>query len=371
MTMARSNGEGSVYRRKSDGKWLAAFYEEVHGQRKRRVIYAATSEEAHRKLRAALGRIDRGLPGLDASDTFQAVAETWRRTVARTSGLSFKTQQVYADVLKLHVYPVIGSERLRDLKPSRVSAVLVRMDEAGLSKAYQHQAHKAMSKVFQAALADGLIAANPVRAVKAPRGGHKPKVVPDRDQVVALLQAAPEARLRALIGVLSYTGCRISEALGIEWSDVNDDRIVLRGKGGKSRAVPVTAALAEILKEWRAEQRRERLAAIWWDTEHDYVLSSDCGTYWDPHNARKRFKPIADGVKSDDPEKARPAICPGATPHSLRHATATLLLEEGVPMKVVAELLGHSSTRITEDTYSHVTARLVAEAGAAIERALG
>jgi site-specific recombinase XerD len=85
----------------------------------------------------------------------------------------------------------------------------------------------------------------------------------------------------------------------------------------------------------------------------------------------KRYKPLADGVESDDPSKARPAICPGATPHSLRHATATLLLEEGVPMKVVAELLGHSSTRITEDTYSHVTARLVAEAANAITRALG
>lgn len=369
--MARSNGEGSVYKRKSDGRWIASFYEEADGRRKRRVIYASTSEQARRSLRAALSRIDRGLPGLDSSDTFQAVADAWRRTVARASGLSPTTQRVYADVLKLHVYPVIGSERLRDLKPSQVSGVLVRMDEAGLSKAYQHQAHKAMSKVFQAAMADGLLAANPVRAVKAPRGGHKVKVVPSRDQVAALIQAAPDARLRALIGVLSYTGCRISEALGIEWSDVNDERIVLRGKGDKSRAVPVTPTLAEILREWRKEQAGERLAAIWWDTEHDYVLSSDCGTYWDPHNARKRFKPIADGVKSDDPDKARPAICPGATPHSLRHATATLLLEEGVPMKVVAELLGHSSTRITEDTYSHVTARLVAEAGAAIERALG
>ena len=50
---------------------------------------------------------------------------------------------------------------------------------------------------------------------------------------------------------------------------------------------------------------------------------------------------------------------------------ATLMLEEGVPMRVVAEQMGHSSTRITEQTYSHVTARLQAEAGAAVERALG
>lgn len=168
----------SSRRRKSDGRWIASFVEVVDGQRKRRVIYAESSEEAHRKLRQALGRIDQGLPGLDSSDTFQTIAETWRRTVARTSGLSSKSQRTYADVLRLHVYPMIGAERMKDLKPSRISAVLVRMEDAGLSKSYQHQAHKAMSKVFQAAMADGLIASNPVRAVKAPRGGHKSKVVP-------------------------------------------------------------------------------------------------------------------------------------------------------------------------------------------------
>lgn len=54
----------------------------------------------------------------------------------------------------------------------------------------------------------------------------------------------------------------------------------------------------------------------------------------------------------------------------MRHATATILLEEGVPMRVVSELLGHSSTRITEDVYSHVTARLAEESAKALDRAL-
>ena len=80
----------------------------------------------------------------------------------------------------------------------------------------------------------------------------------------------------------------------------------------------------------------------------------------DTHNWRKKFfKPLVDEV------------CPGVTPHSLRHAFATLLLEEGVPMRVVSDQMGHTSTRITQEVYSHVTARLQHEAGAAIERALG
>ena len=358
--MARTNGEGSVYKRKSDGKWVASWVEDVNGAKKRRVLYGTSSEDAHSKLRKALNRIDQGMPGIDSTDTFQTVAETWRRTTMRTSGLSKASTEAYVGALKRKVYPVIGSVRLRDLKPSHVARVLTAMQDDGLSNAYQHTASKAMSAVFKAAMADGLIGSNPALSVKVRRGGHKAKVVPNRDQVAALIEACEDKRLKALVATLAYTGCRISEALGLTWADVDDSMLrIIDGKGAKSRAVPVTPALAKILKDWKAEQARERLASAWWDTEGDWVLSSDCGTRWDPHNARKKFRPVAEKV------------LPGMTPHSLRHATATLLLEEGVSMKVVAELLGHSSVRITQDTYSHVTARLVAEAGDAIARALG
>jgi len=101
-----------------------------------------------------------------------------------------------------------------------------------------------------------------------------------------------------------------------------------------------------------------RLAATWWSEEADgWLISTDIGTQFDAHNWRKKcFAPVAK------------RIAPGVTPHSLRHAFATLMLEEGVPSKVVAEQLGHSSTRVTEDTYSHVTARLVDEAAIVAER---
>jgi hypothetical protein len=80
----------------------------------------------------------------------------------------------------------------------------------------------------------------------------------------------------------------------------------------------------------RKAQRAEQVAAVWWDTENDWILSTDVGTHWNTHNARKRFKLIADG----HPAKSR------------------------------------SSTRITEDVYSHVTARLAEESAAALDRAL-
>jgi integrase len=238
------------------------------------------------------------------------------------------------------------------------------MADKGLSKSYQHQAHKAISGVFKMSMVDELVIRNPTKSVPAPRGGHKPKVVPSRVQVSAMLDQAPNPRMCAFVAVLAYTGVRIGEALSLRWSDWDGGSTLRvmdvkgREKGARPRAIPVSEKLQVELRAWRKAQAAERLASIWWDVDADWILSTDVGTQWDPHNARKRFRPIAE------------AICPGATPHSLRHATATILLEEGVPMRVVADVLGHSSTRITEDVYSHVTARLSAEAAAAIDRAL-
>jgi integrase len=222
-------------------------------------------------------------------------------------------------------------------------------------------AHKALAGVYRMAIADELVIRSPTNSVKAPRGGHKERVVPSRGQVLLMVDAAPDPRTRALIAVLAYTGLRISEALSLRWSDW-DGRSTLRvtkAKGGRPRAVPVPRALRDHLTHWRTALTAERLASTRWDGSVDWLLPSEAGTQWDPHNARKRFAPIAK------------ATCPGATPHSLRHATATMLLEEGVTIRVVADVLGHSSTRITQDVYSHVTARLTAEAADALDRALG
>ena len=126
-------------------------------------------------------------------------------------------------------------------------------------------------------------------------------------------------------------------------------------------------SLAAELRAWRKVQAEERLSAVWWDADHDWIVTTSVGTRWHDANASRDFRALADG----DPEQGRPPICPGVSPHGLRHAAATILLEQGVPMKVVSELLGHASTRTTAETYSHVTARLVTEAGAALEQALG
>lgn len=361
----RSNGEGTISKR-ADGRFMFRWTDQ---DGRRRTGYAKSAQEASRALRDALRRVEEGVPAVESADTFRAVAEEWRRTAMVRQGIQPNSLRTYSSALRTHAYPVIGDKRMRDLRPAHVAEVLGRMQDAGLSAAYRGVAWKAMSNVCQTAVTDGLLRRNPVHLVKAPSAERTTKVVPSREQVAAMIDAAPTPRARALVVVLAHTGLRIGEALSLRWSDWDGEGTmrVLDTKGGRPRAVPVTTRLADELRTWRRAQAEERLASVWWSDE-DWILSTSIGTRWDEGNARKHvFRPLVNG----DPESGVPGICPGATPHSLRHAAATILLEEGVPMKVVSELLGHSSTKVTAETYSHVTARLVAEAGAAIERALG
>lgn len=367
----RSNGEGIISLR-GDGRHM---YRWIDQDGRRRTGYARTRDDAVRALRKALERVEEGAPAVESADTFKATATRWKATAMVRHGLARRSLETYWPALRLHAFPVIGGKRMRDLKPGDVAQVLLVMEGKGLSSTYRNITLKAISNVCQEAVEDGELRVNPARKVKAPRPTRAAKVVPTREQVAEMIEAAPDARSRMLLVLLAHTGARIGEVLAVRWSDWNEDTGTLRlfnTKGDRPRPVPVTPTLAAELRAWRKAQTAERLASVWWDDTADLILSTTVGTAWDDSNARRvAFRPVADGKPATKDSPAVPGVCPGATPHSMRHAAATILLEEGVPMKVVSELLGHANTRTTAEIYSHVTARMVAEAGTAIERALG
>lgn len=351
-------GEGSVFWSDSRGLYFATYIE--NGQRKR--VSAKTRKGAIAKRKTANARIDRGMKGVSSRHTFNDEAQRWKDVASKTMNLTHLSRQNYLDVLRLHVLPKLGPKRIDAILPSDVEQVLVAMADAGLSPSYRHQAHKAMSHIFKMAMRDRLITMNPTRSIPAPRGNVKKRVVPTRDSIVELISRADEPRLRVFLEIAAHTGLRISEVLALTWADVNHSTktISVLGKGGKRRAVYLTPTLSKSLKAWKRQQAATRLASPSWASDSEWIITTDIGTQMDSHNWRKKFfNPLRD------------EFAPGVTPHSLRHAFATIMLEEDVPMKVVSAQMGHSSTRITEETYSHVTARLTAAAGEAVERALG
>ncbi|APA76286.1 site-specific tyrosine recombinase XerD [Mycobacterium avium subsp. hominissuis] len=206
--------------------------------------------------------------------------------------------------------------------------------------------------------AEGLAELDVARAVRPPTPGRRLPKSLTIDQVLALLEAAGgespadgplTLRNRALLELLYSTGARISEAVGLDVDDVDTQArsVLLRGKGGKQRLVPIgrpaVAALDAYLVRGRSElaRRGRGTPAIFLNVRGGRLSRQSA---WQ--------------VLQDAAERA--GITSGVSPHMLRHSFATHLLEGGADVRVVQELLGHASVTTTQ-IYTMVTVHALRE----------
>jgi integrase/recombinase XerD len=205
------------------------------------------------------------------------------------------------------------------------------------------------------ALRDGLVAVDVAREVRPPAPPRRlPKAI-SLEEVERLLDAAgyeqtPLAiRDRALLELLYGTGARISEAVGLAVDDLDlpDRTVLLAGKGGKQRRVPVGSfAVASI--EAYLVQARPLLAAAGRGTPALFLNSR--GGALSRQSAWTVLRTAAE----------RAGLASGISPHTLRHSFATHLMEGGADVRVVQELLGHSSVTTTQ-IYTLVTVERLRE----------
>jgi integrase/recombinase XerD len=199
------------------------------------------------------------------------------------------------------------------------------------------------------AVGDGLAVADPAAGVKPPAPAKRlPKALPLAD-VESILTAAGSAgtalakRDRALLEVLYGTGARISEAVGLDVDDLDsvDRTVLLRGKGGKERIVPVGSYAATAVADYLTAARPGLVAA-------------GKGTPALFLNARggRLSRQSAWTVLVRAAERA--GVTTDVSPHTLRHSFATHLLDGGADVRVVQELLGHASVTTTQ-VYTLVT----------------
>ncbi|KAA1249603.1 site-specific tyrosine recombinase XerD [Mycobacterium simiae] len=229
---------------------------------------------------------------------------------------------------------------------------------AALSAVSAARALIAVRGLHRFAAAEGMAASDVARAVRPPTPGRRLPKSLTIDQVLSLLEAAGgenpadgplTLRNRALLELLYSTGSRISEAVGLDVDDIDTQArsVLLRGKGGKQRLVPIgrpaVHALDAYLVRGRPDlSRRGRgTAAIF--------LNSRGG---------RLSRQSAWQVLQDAAERA--GITSGVSPHMLRHSFATHLLEGGADVRVVQELLGHASVTTTQ-IYTLVTVHALRE----------
>ncbi|RBO82929.1 site-specific tyrosine recombinase XerD [Nocardia puris] len=217
------------------------------------------------------------------------------------------------------------------------------------------------------AAAEGITATDVAHAVKPPAPGRRlPKALP-YDQVLRVLEAAgggPVAddataatdggprglRDRALLELLYSTGARISEVVGLDVDDIDaeDRAVVLRGKGGKQRMVPIGRPAMAAVDAYLV-RGRPVLAASGKATGGALFLNNRGG---------RLSRQSAWQVLQDAAERA--GITAAVSPHTLRHSFATHLLDGGADVRVVQELLGHASVTTTQ-IYTLVTVNTLRE----------
>lgn len=207
-------------------------------------------------------------------------------------------------------------------------------------------------KTFTAwAFRRGLIGADPAARLQVPKARRTLPAVLRQDQAVAAMVAADRGaaegdplalRDRVIVEMLYATGIRVSELCGLDVDDVDADRRVVRvlGKGNKQRTVPFGAPALGALTTWLA-QGRPQLANT---DSGPALLLGPRGRRLDPRQARTVVHQTVGAVDG----------APDIGPHGLRHSAATHLLEGGADLRVVQELLGHSSLATTQ-LYTHVT----------------
>ena len=177
-----------------------------------------------------------------------------------------------------------------------------------------------------------------VPKIPYPRSKRRHPVVLSRQEVVRWLRAIPNLKHRTVALVLYGAGLRIREALALELSDIDSERMVItvrHGKGDADRQVPLAEVLLEALREyWRA-----------YEPPHCLFPGMDPERPLGPSTIQRALK-VA---------RQRAGIRKRASAHTLRHSYATHLLEAGTDLRVIQTLLGHRSLRTTQ-IYTHVAA---------------
>ena len=284
-------------------------------------------------------------------DGLTAVVGDYLAHLAVERGVAANTLAAYGRDLRRYA-DHLGPVRLGDVSEAQVAGFLAALregdaDHPPLSASSAARAVVAVRGLHRFAARDGIVDSDVARGVRPPAPPRRlPKAI-SVDDVERLLEAAgfdgtPLAlRDRALLEVLYGTGARISEAVGLVVDDLDRDAVVLRGKGGKERIVPVGSYAARAVEDYLV-RARPALAAGGRGTPRLFLNAR--GGPLSRQSAWTILRVAAE----------RAGLTSELSPHTLRHSYATHLLDGGADVRVVQELLGHASVSTTQ-VYTLVT----------------
>lgn len=365
---------GQIIPRQSKKKktWLVRLYlgrnSEGRREYQNKTIHGP-KKNAQQWLNDALRKKDLGIPTIDAKVTVKKYLSEWLETIAKQRVSETTYTGYVAELARVQ-------NRLGTLRLSQLRAEDIQKFYSTLTPSVARHVHAPLKSALSQAVKSRLIHFNPCDAVEKPR--HRAREMKSLTKDEAARLVAVQDRYSVLFAFLLATGARPSEALGLKWADVDLDKATItiqrtlqwhagKGKGHyfsepktkrSRRSVPLPVGLVRQLREHRKTQAEALLKL---GIRSELVFTNSEGSPILRRNlARRHFKPalITAGLPAD------------FSLYGLRHTCASLLLQAGVHPKVVSERLGHSSTTLTMDVYSHVAPGMQEQATAQLETML-
>lgn len=348
----RANGEGTIGRRKDDGRYYAGL---TLDDGTRKWYSAPTRRDVAAKLREGQRQKEAGGLVGTCKQPVAAYLEAWLES-KRPPNVRPGTYQHHAcNVARLT--PLIGAYQLGRLREEHVQRAYNDLSQT-LAPATVRQCHITLNQALRAAVRRRLIADNPAQHVNRPRVERQERTTLSPAEIKQLAASASQPAWGAFWLFLGFTGLRIGEALALRWQDiVNDEAHVRRScgyvrgqgiivkdlkSGAARRDVPLTTDVQTALAAHRTWQRAERLrlGPVWQD--NGLVFCREIGSYHDTST-------VSQMLRRDLARAGLPAV----TPHGLRHSFATNLLSRGAHIPDVARMLGHASPVTTMTSYAY------------------
>jgi excisionase family DNA binding protein len=327
-------GFGSVYvRTTKHGKdrWCVDYL--TNGRRIREVVKdAQTRSEAtlHLQMRVSEAfQNARGLEGSKGKVRFAEFAEVYINDYAKANKRSWRCDK---SRLNVSLTPAFGAYRLKDITVLQIEKYRAQRLESGISKPTVNRELALLKRMFNLAIDWGYAHDNPVRKVRffSEKDSLKERILTKEEE--GRLLGLFKGQLKPIVQVALNTGMRLGEILGLKWDqiDLGRDQIrVERTKSGSDRLGPINSTLQAVFAGLKAGNGHS-----------GFVFGNPL-----------TGKPITT-VKHSFTTACRKAEISGLRFHDLRHTFASRLVEGGVDLITIKELLGHSSVTITE-RYTH------------------
>lgn len=338
-----------------------------NGKQKRKAIYGKTKKEVKEKMDILKVKINKGVYIEPSEITLGNWIETWMCDY-KIHSARITSIQSYESYYRNNIKPMLGNIKIKDLRNEDIQRFVNRLTEKKLSATTIEKHCAVISMALDKAVENEMILKNPCKKVCLPAKHKKEARVLTIEEQKKLIEIALNYRDSEIIVFMLYTGLRLGEALALTWDDIDFDRKIIdvnktqtirrsrfteNGKQqveftptktkASNRKIPLLHSLENLLHTIKEKQDKISLDYSERYNSLNLVFCTREGKIRPSASVSYRLKMFSEALGMEH-----------INAHALRHTFATRGLENGIEMRVMQDLLGHSTMKMTADLYTHV-----------------